>query len=1380
MPSDSISLEISASAKQAESALTGLTQKLGTLNTQLAKIDTKGLQKFASGLSMVSNSMIAMKDVKIPDFNRAVKGIKTFESINGKKISEVSSALTPLATSISMMNGVRFDNTSLTSFVRAISSLSNSNLNSLNVDSFNKLGDGLNKLSGSLASTKEVSKNTLSMVNSMAQLARAGQYIPTVTSELPNLSIALRNFMDTMSRAPAVNQSVISFTSNIGYLASAGVKTRTTASNLAYLGQELKKFFTTMSTAPHIRQDIISMTDALGRLASQGSKVSSAGNLVTNSFRKMRANASSTTNSIKSLAYAFGKFYANCWLFIRAFRTIGKSIDLSSQLTEVQNVVSHTFKDMTGEVNEFSKTSVETLGMSELTFKQISSRFQAMGSAMNIPSSSIESANEYLNKVTAINEEGERYIKQSNRLGDVSINLTRLTADMASFYDVDQKDVAEDLESILTGMTRPLRTYGLDLTQATLKEWAMKNGLDSNIESMSQAQKTMLRYQYVLANTTNAQNDFARTQNTWANQVRILKQQFQRLGYVIGNDFVQALKPALHAINTMMSALNKFAVTVSNALGKIFGWQYEVGGGIPSSTEDDLTGISDALDDATGKAKALKRQLQGFDELNVLNTDDDSGSGGSGSGASSGGYSGADDNGKWVETPRLYESAIKDLYGLGDYIGTTLTQELASINWNSVYEKAKGFGKGLADFLNGLISPELFGELGTTIASSLNTVIYASLSFTDNFDFREFGESIANGINNFFETFDFESFADAVNGWLNGIKDFIIGLISTIDWGDIAKGIGDFLASLDFGTVSLFIGAILLKKAGSFVVTLASGFIDALKEAMVKKIVSSLAGSGAVATGGSAIVSIAIPVLATVVITFASVEIGKLLGFSLIDDFMKTLGADEESIKKTKKEVEKLLNFKDVTEITFGGKGKKAVNQISPLVREYADKKGIPKSLTNTFLKAWNAGMSIDERIGKILGFKNEDLEDAGSSGGKTFIKSFDEGFNDGAKNLITSMSKTSKSIGKNATTSMSNGITGNASIVSRAMNGIASGLKNVFSGSNKTFSNIGSSMSTAIGNGVTKTSGTASSSMGLVAKAIKGVFNTSSTDYTTIGSGISKALGVGIQSTSSMSKTAMDGVSSAMKNTWNTSSTDYTTIGSSISDSLGSGIKGAKNKATSAMSNVSSTLSGTWNNAPTTYRNIGNSAMSGLDSGIRTRFNSTKVWFANNSRLNMPTVPIPNILAGVQSAWYNMKRWWNNLSLSFPQIKLPHFTVSGGVAPYGIGGKGSLPSVSVSFYKNGGFPDADLFFANENGVPELVGTMNGKTAVASGHEITGISDAVYSTGQTEAKLLERAVTLLDAISQKEFGISADEVFSSVRRSDRDYARRTGNSAFVY
>ena len=121
-------------------------------------------------------------------------------------------------------------------------------------------------------------------------------------------------------------------------------------------------------------------------------------------------------------------------------------------------------------VNDFVQNSIQQFGMSELSVKQYASTFQAMGTAMDIGSKQIEKANSFLSGAT------DGYVGLSDSLSDVSLNLTKLTADIASFYDKDQADVAKDLQSVFTGMVVPLRKYGLDLTQATLKEWAMKNG----------------------------------------------------------------------------------------------------------------------------------------------------------------------------------------------------------------------------------------------------------------------------------------------------------------------------------------------------------------------------------------------------------------------------------------------------------------------------------------------------------------------------------------------------------------------------------------------------------------------------------------------------------------------------------------------------------------------------------------------------------------------------------------------------------------------------------------------------------------------------------------------------------------------------------------
>lgn len=148
------------------------------------------------------------------------------------------------------------------------------------------------------------------------------------------------------------------------------------------------------------------------------------------------------------------------------------------------------------------------------------------------------------------------------------------------------------------------------------------------------------------------------------------------------------------------------------------------------------------------------------------------------------------------------------------------------------------------------------------------------------------------------------------------------------------------------------------------------------------------------------------------------------------------------------------------------------------------------------------------------------------------------------------------------------------------------------------------------------------------------------------------------------------------------------------------------------------------------------------------------------------------NAINAIKSIWNKFANWLND-KLSF---EIPSFTNPFTGSTYG-GSKIQLGKIPT--YATGGFPKtADLFYANENGIPELVGTMGGKTAVASGTEITGISDAVYSTGQTQAGLLQTAVGLLEIIAEKEFGISSDVVFKSVQKSARTYSQRTGKLAF--
>ena len=755
-------------------------------------------------------------------------------------------------------------NSSVDTLVGKLERLSAS-LGRVNGQNLTSLSNGVRGLANSMQAMKSV--GTADFTRLATNISKIGA---VDSASLGKAASSLNRFTNSLQNLDAVKVS--DNAAQIGQLANGikqlGYTSATKAiDNIPKLATAMRQLMTELSKAPKVSQNLIEMTNALAKLARTGASSGRAATSLGKSLDTYTASTSRASKGTFSLASALGKLYATYWLAFRALGKIKEAIDISSDLTEVQNVVDVTFGDMAYKVEDFAETSIEQFGMSELALKQYASRFQAMGSAMGINKSLISSANSFLNGMT------NGYIGLSDSMSDVSLNLTKLTADMASFYNMEQSDVAEDLESIFTGQTRPLRTYGLDLTQATLQEWALKNGIDADIQSMSQAEKTMLRYQYVMANTGAAQGDFARTAGTWANQVRILKQNFEQLASIVGGVFINALKPLVSALNAAMSHIIAFAETVSNALGKIFGWKFESSGGGIANDFDDAAGSADDIAGSTGQAakniEKMKNGLRAFDELKLINLNDGdsgSGSGGSGSGGSSGGASG----GQWTKQESIldtFKSDISSLYELGKYIGDTLTQAMNSIDWNKIYQGARNFGKGLADFLNGLISPELFGATGRTIAGALNTAIYAALSFGETFDWSDFGLSIATGINEFFKTFDFKALARTLNVWSQGIFSTIRTALKNIKWSDVWKGITDFISELDIDTVAIIVGGFALKHAGKY---LTGTVLKKIINEKFNNVFASAFGTGTLA--GVKGIAAGFAIAATVYVSFKFVE----------------------------------------------------------------------------------------------------------------------------------------------------------------------------------------------------------------------------------------------------------------------------------------------------------------------------------------------------------------------------------------------------------------------------------------------------------------------------------------------------------------------------
>lgn len=749
---DTLSLEIKSNANSAVNSIERLAASLEKLRLSLGGIGYSQFSVISGGIRNMADSMMHFsQSVKTADFTRIANGLGKLAAVNTQGLAEAAQSIRTLATNLNGIGSLSFD-----------------------------------------------SQGILNIANSIAQLGR--KTVTQAAENIPRLTTALSGLVTELNTLGSVNFDAASLSNLVASITKLGGKTATSAiPNIKALGIALKEMMAILSTAPNVSQNLIQMTQALAQLAANLRGVSSSGSGAAGGLLNVGSAASRTKKHVFSLAAAFGKFYATYWLVLRGFRLFKKAIDISSDLTEVQNVVDVTFGDMKQKVEDLASTSIQDFGMSELTVKQISSRFQAMGVAMGISTDQVQKASDFLRKNNNI------YGETVDSMADVSIELTKLAADMASFYNVEQSMVAEKLSSIFTGQTRPLRDFGLDLTQATLQEWALKQGLDADIKSMSQAEKTMLRFQYVMQNSAASMGDYARTADTWHNSVVRLGQSFEQLGSVIGGALINAFKPLVAWLNRAMQSVIAFAQTVVNALGKIFGWTYEIkNGGISNDFEDAGVGAEE-MADGTGAAKDnledMQKYIAAWHEVNNMTTKDDDDGGGGASGGGTGGAAGGALAGQLVQTEGLldkYKSDIDSLYELGEYIGKVLTDAMNGINWEKVYEGARNFGTGLADFLNGLISPELFGAIGRTIAGSLNTAIYAALAFGERFDWKDFGLSIATGINEFFKMFDFASLAKTINVWVNGILDAIIVAIDNTDWGMIGTRIGTFLEEIDF------------------------------------------------------------------------------------------------------------------------------------------------------------------------------------------------------------------------------------------------------------------------------------------------------------------------------------------------------------------------------------------------------------------------------------------------------------------------------------------------------------------------------------------------------------------------------------------------------
>ena len=232
----------------------------------------------------------------------------------------------------------------------------------------------------------------------------------------------------------------------------------------------------------------------------------------------------SFTGMLKKLAAGFSAVKIG-----KALLDLGKdAVQAASDLEEVQNVVDVTFGENANKIETWAKNAGTQFGLTETQAKKFTSTMGAM-----LKSSGMA---------------GEKIV-------DVSTDLAGLAADMASFYNLDFDEAFSKIRSGISGQTMPLKELGIDMSVATLNAFALKQGLTKTFEQMSQSEQTMLRYQYLMQATADAQGDFSRTSDGYANSVRKLQTNVEALKTTLGTAFIGVVSDAVSALNGFLESL---------------------------------------------------------------------------------------------------------------------------------------------------------------------------------------------------------------------------------------------------------------------------------------------------------------------------------------------------------------------------------------------------------------------------------------------------------------------------------------------------------------------------------------------------------------------------------------------------------------------------------------------------------------------------------------------------------------------------------------------------------------------------------------------------------------------------------------------------------
>lgn len=286
------------------------------------------------------------------------------------------------------------------------------------------------------------------------------------------------------------------------------------------------------------------------------------------------------------------RLVSQVYILSRVWKQILRFTEASSSWVENLNLLEVVFADTADEAKDFVKTSANNFGLDANSLAQYVSTFKQMANAMG----------------------------QASETGtQMAQALTYLALDISSLRNVDMKTAASDLASGIAGQVKPVRKYGFDITENSVDALLKEIGGGSS-SSLSQADKQLARTILLIRQSKDAWGDMAKTINTFANQQRVMNDQWETTKRLVGtlligtfkltDSFEEASKTAGIAQKAIWY-INGALLALNDILGAIIPQAEELNGGI-------ATGVDDAVDDYDKLTSAVNGSLASFDKFNTL------------------------------------------------------------------------------------------------------------------------------------------------------------------------------------------------------------------------------------------------------------------------------------------------------------------------------------------------------------------------------------------------------------------------------------------------------------------------------------------------------------------------------------------------------------------------------------------------------------------------------------------------------------------------------------------------------------------------------------------------------------------------------------------